>query len=605
MGEKAEDPVHHALDAAIAVQHTDPTVPFVVLCLVCFGEFSSAGVAGPFLFFQIESFNVGGEAEVAKWAGIVSAVFFFAQFLTSLLWSSAAQKHGRRAVLLVSLIGNATTLVLFGMSTNLPMAISVRLAQGLFNGAVGVAKGAVRDLTDETNEGRAMGQLGFAWGMGGIVGPLLGGLLCNPVDKFPWLFGDSIRFKEYPYLLPCLVVSSFTAMGALLSLFIGRDGGPRTGAIHLPEKLDVERVTAKAASNMSSFGRNAGKRISGYFAGGSEAADESGVSLSRTHNSEARIVGVNGMQRTFTQQVDDETGGPPSPVASDDGTIITTSRAGQSGYDMQGILSRTRARHQNVLEGGSAYGYGDVASSPSGRDRPPSFARSSRLAGARGVRNSILSQSQYAPDLEDLHAKQQKLSFAQRFLLANDDAVLSLSDLWVAAAINGDEEYDDEDDDFGYDYDDDNDDDEQQETMDDSFEGSEQNESSGSRVFGYDEEADEDSLLVPRHLPPLNFARKNRQTSMGASSSASRPFMQRRGSGGTRIPSLYNNTGMENNPLLSPSLSASGPLWAAIGRTARLVATIRRWLAFLSPAAHQALCGCETERQVQMEALRA
>ncbi|UZJ56526.1 hypothetical protein CBS101457_005846 [Exobasidium rhododendri] len=548
-----------------------PTVPFVVLCLVCFGEFSSAGVAGPFLFFQIESFNVGGEAEVAKWAGIVSAVFFFAQFLTSLLWSSVAQKHGRRSVLLVSLIGNCASLVLFGMATNLKMAISIRLAQGLFNGAVGVAKGAVRDLTDDTNEGRAMAQLGFAWGMGGIVGPLLGGVLCNPVEKFPWLFGDSVRFKEYPYLLPCLVVASFTAIGAFLSLFIGPDGGPRNGAIALPEKLDEERFTGRnAASNMDSFGRSAGKRVSGYFGSSAEEAGASGVSLVRTNNDEAgKNSKHNDMFRTFTQQVDAETGGPPSPAPSDDGTIITNNRAGQSAFDARSVMSRTRARHQNVLEGGSAYGYRDVAPGPAGTSHirggsRDSMHRNHRSNGGGGRRQSTISQSQYAPDFEDLNPNNQRLSFAQRFLLANDDAVNNLSDLWVAAAINGDEEYEDENDDFGYDYQDgedeiDEEDEEAQETLDDSIEGSELNESTGSRVFGYDD-ADEDSLLVPRHLPPLNFARKNRLTSMGASSNASRPFIHRRGSGGNRIPSLYNNTGMESNILLSPSLSAGGPL---------------------------------------------
>lgn len=534
-----------------------PTLPFVVLCLVCFGEFSSAGVAGPFLFFQIESFKVGGEAEVAKWAGIVSAVFFFAQFLTSLLWSSAAQKYGRRAVLLVSLIGNATSLILFGMATNLPMAISVRLAQGLFNGAVGVAKGAVRDLTDETNEGRAMGQLGFAWGMGGIVGPLLGGILCNPADKFPWLFGESQRFKEYPYLLPCLVVSSFTAAGAFLSLFIGYDGGPRTGAIQLPEKVDVERVTARAASNMGSFGKSAGKRISGYFGGHLDGA-ESSVSLINTNSNlegNRNNPSSNNMSRTFTQQVDDETGGPPSPVESDEGTIVTN-RAGMSGFDQRSFMSKTRTRQNNILEGGSAYGYNDLAPGPSSaRERRGSMAQSSR-AGLH--RNSAYSQ--YAPEGEE-DAKPQRLSFAQRFLLANDDAVLGLSDLWVAAAINGDEEYDNEDDAFGYDYIDEEE--EEQETLDDSIEGSSDlNESTGSRVFGHDD-VDEDSPLVPRHLPPLHFARKNRQTSLGASSMVSRPFGSR---SGIRIPTLYNNTGVENNPLLSPSLTTGAQL-AAMSNT--------------------------------------
>lgn len=594
-----------------------PTVPFVVLCLVCFGEFSSAGVAGPFLFFQIESFNVGGEGEVGYWAGVVASVFFFAQFLTSLLWASIAQKHGRRVVLLVSLVGNSISLILFGMATNLRMAISVRLAQGLFNGAVGVAKGAVRDLTDETNEGRAMAQLGFAWGMGGIVGPLMGGLLCNPVDKFPWLFGTNEFLKQYPYVLPCLVVASFTATGAFLTFFIGPDGGPRTGAIHLPEKLDVERAAQNTASNLGSFGRSASKKISGYFKDGQDDQQNTptlplGESLVNLRVAEAAgpSNSNDGLPRTFTQQVEDETGGPPSPHESDEeGTIITTTRAGASGYDEYGRpsfarkrarpMSRTTARHRSILGGGSAYGYEenvppssytgggsrfggiapsqvDVNSNVDGDLRRNSAQRTS--AGPINNRSSVLSTNQYAPDFEQLgdegrHGKPRQLSFAQRFLLANDDAVLGLSDLWVAAAINNDEIYaDDEDDDFGYGYGDDDtmdgqrlEEEEETEELDDSlidegsdFDRSLAHESTGSMAFGHDE-ADEDSPLMPRHLPPLNFARRHRLNSFGASSRGSRPYMTRRGSSGNRIPSVYSNTGVENAHIVQASQRPMSP----------------------------------------------
>lgn len=117
-----------------------PTLPILVLCIAMFSEFLSASTAGPFLFFLLESFGVGqgenggGEAAVGFWCGIVGASFFLSQFLTSLLWVSIAQKHGRRAVLLVSLLGNAITLSLFGTSQNLATAISIRLLQGVFNG---------------------------------------------------------------------------------------------------------------------------------------------------------------------------------------------------------------------------------------------------------------------------------------------------------------------------------------------------------------------------------------------------------------------------------------------------------------------------------------
>lgn len=210
-----------------------PWLPYAVVCLLMFGEFCSAGVAGPFLFFMLEGMHVGGEGDVGFWAGIVSAVFFFAQFLTSLLWANAAERYGRRPFLQLSLFGSTVTLLLFGVSTNLPMVLFFRLAQGFFNGAVGVARGAIRDLTDETNEGRAYAQMGFCWGMGGIVGPILGGVLEHPVQKYPRLFGHSVLLRRYPYLLPCLAGSLFTTLGAVLSLFLARDGAQ--GAIRLEE----------------------------------------------------------------------------------------------------------------------------------------------------------------------------------------------------------------------------------------------------------------------------------------------------------------------------------------------------------------------------------
>jgi MFS family permease len=53
--------------------------------------------------------------------------------------------------------------------------VMVRMFQGAFNGAVGVARSAVKDITDSTNEGRAYSIIGLAWSLGGILGPAIGG----------------------------------------------------------------------------------------------------------------------------------------------------------------------------------------------------------------------------------------------------------------------------------------------------------------------------------------------------------------------------------------------------------------------------------------------
>lgn len=81
-------------------------------------------------------------------------------FMSPTFQATVAEKHGRRVVLVLSLLGSAVTCSLFGTSTTLQQAIVIRLAQGVFAGAVGVARGSVAFVTDATNEGRAYAILG-------------------------------------------------------------------------------------------------------------------------------------------------------------------------------------------------------------------------------------------------------------------------------------------------------------------------------------------------------------------------------------------------------------------------------------------------------------
>lgn len=230
------------------------------------------------------------DADVGYWTGILVSVFFITQFVTSLLWATIADKHGRRAVLFVSLLGNALTCTMFGFATNLPQAMLIRLAQGVFNGAVGVARGTVAGITDTSNEGRAYAIMGsvisppsslsfltcsfsFSWGLGGVAGAIIGGALESPADKWPTFFSSNALLVTYPYLLPTFVASCVTGTGAVLCLFLGWDGGPRSGLIRLPEDggidkpIDGEQPPSHVqVASPSGISHKVGKRLSGYFA---------------------------------------------------------------------------------------------------------------------------------------------------------------------------------------------------------------------------------------------------------------------------------------------------------------------------------------------------
>ncbi|EIN08381.1 major facilitator MFS-1 [Punctularia strigosozonata HHB-11173 SS5] len=368
----------------------------IVLSIIMLGEFLSANVSTPFLLFMVKGFGeFSDEAEAAYMTGVLVSMFFLTQFLTSLLWATVAERYGQRAVMFVSLLGTAATCVIFGTATSFKEAVAIRLMQGVFAGAIGVARGSVTFITDASNEGRAYAILGFCWGFGGVAGAIIGGAFETPAKKWPGIFEKTI-FVNYPYLLPTAIASSITLTGAILTCFLGPDGGPRQGAIKLPEKDEnrpatipeeeedsAPSVILESSPRKSIYG-SLRKKVSGYFGKPSQDPGE-------------------------------DVATPPVPMA------VPVPRVRS--------VSRSKAD-------GSAYGYGSAYN----RRFSNNFAAASYRRGS--VAQSLMRRrGSNAGDLRASFVTETgDLNFAQRLVLANENAVTNIADLWVAAAMNVDNE---------------------------------------------------------------------------------------------------------------------------------------------------------------------
>ena len=419
----------------------------IVLSITLLGEFLTANVSTPFLIFMVEGFDEFPEgADVGFATGLLVSTFFFTQFLTSLLWATVAEKHGQRLVLFVSLLGGSITCALFGTSTSLKQAISIRLMQGVFAGAIGVARGCVTIITDPSNEGRAYAILGFCWGLGGVAGAIVGGAcqsnvphtflvpamnlpllfetVESPAQKWPNIFGKLPLFVNYPYLLPTAIAASVTLLGAIplpavflapvlislsgsfLTLFLGPDGGPREGAIRLPPEKITETVhpTIPEEESLPSSPIATVPRKASLYDGLRKA--------SRTFS------GV------FASRVPEPTPPTPVPLSQSPSAIRPfprTSRADGYAYGYGGAGARAfsfRSRLGSNMSGAS-YRRGSQSYL---RRRPSNMT----AVTGDGVPRSIGADSE--------------LSFAQRLLMANENAVTNIADLWVAAAMNVDNE---------------------------------------------------------------------------------------------------------------------------------------------------------------------
>lgn len=143
--------------------------------VVVFLDLIGFGLIIPLLPFYVES--MGGSATTA---GVLLALFSFAQLIATPLLGRLSDRVGRRPVILLSLLGNAVSMALFAVATHvhlLPVLFASRLLAGATAGNLAACQAAVADVTEEKARAAGLGRVGAGIGLGMVLGPVLGGQL--------------------------------------------------------------------------------------------------------------------------------------------------------------------------------------------------------------------------------------------------------------------------------------------------------------------------------------------------------------------------------------------------------------------------------------------
>ncbi|MBA2291374.1 MAG: MFS transporter [Gemmatimonadales bacterium] len=108
--------------------------------------------------------------------GVLVASYSAMQFVFAPLWGRVSDRIGRRPVLLLGLGGSVVSYLLFAMSNGFTLLLISRLFDGGSGATINVAQAYLADETSPERRTRAMGIVGAAFGLGFIVGPILGGI---------------------------------------------------------------------------------------------------------------------------------------------------------------------------------------------------------------------------------------------------------------------------------------------------------------------------------------------------------------------------------------------------------------------------------------------
>jgi DHA1 family tetracycline resistance protein-like MFS transporter len=150
------------------------TRPLLIIFLTIFVNLIGFGIIIPLLPFYAETF---GASPVV--IGLLFAVFSLCQLVAAPALGDLSDRHGRRPILIFSLLGTVVSFVMLALAHSIVMLFLARIVDGLSGGNISTARAYVADVTEPKDRARAYGLIGAAFGLGFIMGPALSGVLAQ------------------------------------------------------------------------------------------------------------------------------------------------------------------------------------------------------------------------------------------------------------------------------------------------------------------------------------------------------------------------------------------------------------------------------------------
>lgn len=101
----------------------------------------------PYVYFMIKSFDEVPAGRIPFYAGLLIAIFSFAEFLSNMVWSRVSDRIGRKKTLLIGSAGAMVTALWFGCSRSIAYAVASRAFGGLSNPNAGLVQTCAVELT--------------------------------------------------------------------------------------------------------------------------------------------------------------------------------------------------------------------------------------------------------------------------------------------------------------------------------------------------------------------------------------------------------------------------------------------------------------------------
>ncbi|CCH57161.1 major facilitator superfamily MFS_1 [Fibrisoma limi BUZ 3] len=162
-------------------------------------DVTGLGIIIPVFPKLIEQLIDGNLSEAASYGGWLTFSYAIMQFVFSPVLGGLSDRYGRRPVLLFSLLGFSIDYLFQGFAPSIGWLFVGRLVAGITGASFTTANAYIADVSEPEKRAQNFGLVGAAFGVGFILGPILGGLLARFGPRTPFFVAAGLAMLNVLY----------------------------------------------------------------------------------------------------------------------------------------------------------------------------------------------------------------------------------------------------------------------------------------------------------------------------------------------------------------------------------------------------------------------
>jgi MFS transporter, DHA1 family, tetracycline resistance protein len=157
------------------------------------------GIIIPVIPKLIKELIHGDVSEAAKYGGWLTFAYAITQFIFAPLVGNLSDKFGRRPIILISLFAFSLDYILLAFAPTITWLFVGRVIAGLTGASISTASAYIADVSTPENRAKNFGMIGVAFGLGFIIGPVIGGLLGQYGSRVPFYAAAVLCLLNFLY----------------------------------------------------------------------------------------------------------------------------------------------------------------------------------------------------------------------------------------------------------------------------------------------------------------------------------------------------------------------------------------------------------------------